>query len=299
MSRCSRCGHENPSGASACAACSLPLAQQPIASPREQTMSPLGKPPQTPTPRTPFPGSPGAQPSSLRCSACGLAVGAARFCSACGTPVNAPPQAPTAPRARVALLAGDGSVMTTWPLIDKPLVVGTSGDVRLTDSHAAPAQGRIRSGPTGLAWESADTPNGTFALIRKPTVLRVGDELRVGRQLLRFEAAPLGERTPHAFGSPDPGYRYRLVQRLEGGVEGDIFPLRDGENLIGRAAGDISFPTDGYVSSRHATLTVSGDELTVVDLGSSNGTFVRLGRRSVIAAGDLLLIGEQLLRVDA
>ena len=39
--------------------------------------------------------------------------------------------------------------------------------------------------------------------------------------------------------------------------------------------------------------------VTLTDLGSSNGTFVRVGGPTEIGAGDQLLLGMQLLRVEA
>jgi pSer/pThr/pTyr-binding forkhead associated (FHA) protein len=67
---------------------------------------------------------------------------------------------------------------------------------------------------------------------------------------------------------------------------------------VGRAAGDVTFPQDGYVSTKHAIINVSGKTISVKDLGSANGTFVRVANRARIALGDLLLIGEQILRID-
>src|SRR4051812_47241670 len=78
------------------------------------------------------------------------------------------------------------------------------------------------------------------------------------------------------WGSPDPGYRFRLIQLLEGGLRGAAFPLKEGDNALGREVGDITFPNDGFVSGRHALLTVRDTRLVIRDFGSSNGTFVRL-----------------------
>ena len=44
--------------------------------------------------------------------------------------------------------------------------------------------------------------------------------------------------------------------------------------------------------------TVSEGTLAVKDLGSANGTFVRINGQAPVNAGDLLLVGEQILRVD-
>jgi len=36
----------------------------------------------------------------------------------------------------------------------------------------------------------------------------------------------------------------------------------------------------------------------VKDLGSANGTFVRVNGQAAVTSGDLLLVGEQILRID-
>ncbi len=52
------------------------------------------------------------------------------------------------------------------------------------------------------------------------------------------------------------------------------------------------------MSSKHALITVAEGALAVKDLGSANGTFVRISGSSSVSSGDLLLVGEQILRVD-
>lgn len=292
MPRCTRCGRDNAVSAATCSACGSALSP-----PRTPVVRPGAPRPTVPRAATPGPGA------GVRCAACGAAVPPGfKFCGACGAPAGS--RAPTAPkprgpRARVSLLAQDGAIVSTWPLMGTEMTVGTASEARLTDAFAAPLQGRIVVQGNGLYWRSEDTLNGTFVLIRRDTPLKEGDELRVGRQLMRVERQPtIPKATEALWGSPDPGYRFRLVQLLAGGVEGDVFPLQDGENLVGRSAGDLSFPTDGYVSSRHAAIVVQDDRLVLQDLGSSNGTFVRMSRQAPLEPGDLLLIGEQLLRVD-
>jgi DNA-binding winged helix-turn-helix (wHTH) protein len=51
-------------------------------------------------------------------------------------------------------------------------------------------------------------------------------------------------------------------------------PLREGENVVGREATATVRFTSGSVSRRHATITVDGQNATLADLGSKNGTFV-------------------------
>ncbi|HVI94093.1 MAG TPA: FHA domain-containing protein, partial [Anaeromyxobacter sp.] len=94
------------------------------------------------------------------------------------------------------------------------------------------------------------------------------------------------------------GARLRLVQLLEGGGAGEAFLLPPGEHGIGREAGDVTFPGDRYVSARHARIAVAADGAVLSDVGSSNGTFVRITAPTELGPGDEVLIGGQLLRVD-
>lgn len=71
--------------------------------------------------------------------------------------------------------------------------------------------------------------------------------------------------------------------------------LNEGENILGREAQDAIALNGATVSRRHARIVVAGDEATVEDLGSKNGTYLG-GERLVVPAricdGDRLLIGS-------
>jgi pSer/pThr/pTyr-binding forkhead associated (FHA) protein len=221
-------------------------------------------------------------------------------------PPPAPPRpaAPSRPRARLSAIARDGSTSADFVLVKDETKVGRQvgdGEVKLDkDPFIAPVHAVFKFEGPQLVVQDSGSPNGVFLWL-KERQLASGDELRIGRQRLRIEWMP---EEPEAladqplWGSPNPGYTARVVQLLEGGGEGDVFPLRSGDNMVGRGTGDVSFPQDGYVSSKHATISVSEGELAVKDLGSANGTFVRINGQAPVNAGDLLLVGEQILRVD-
>ncbi|MBX7218791.1 MAG: GAF domain-containing protein [Blastocatellia bacterium] len=59
-----------------------------------------------------------------------------------------------------------------------------------------------------------------------------------------------------------------------GATDNKIFDLKPGRNLIGRSEGNDIVILHASLSRRHACIEVMGDQCTVVDLGSSNGTFV-------------------------
>jgi len=53
---------------------------------------------------------------------------------------------------------------------------------------------------------------------------------------------------------------------------------------------------DGFVSSRHAIFAVNGNECSIKDQNSTNGTFLMVRGRVAISNGDQILIGPHLLR---
>ena len=232
----------------------------------------------------------------------------ASTCHACGSPmrsgtmVMAAPKQAARPQVALRVVRADGGPESVVRMTRDTLTCGPQGDLPLVDDpFIMPVQARFFFSGGRLAVEDVGGANGIFARLRQERELPVGGELRLGRQRLVLEpipAAAIGPGGAQIWGSADPGYRLRLVQILEGGMRGAAFPLKEGDNPLGREQGDITFPTDGFVSGRHAMLHVKQDRLRVKDLGSSNGTFLRLTGPVFVENGDHFLIGRQLLRVE-
>ena len=89
----------------------------------------------------------------------------------------------------------------------------------------------------------------------------------------------------------------RLHLIMEGGQQGEVYDLKD-DTVIGRTMGDISFPHDGFMSSRHARIVRRGDTFTLADEGSRNGTFIKIKNEVELKPGDMILIGKQLFRFE-
>jgi pSer/pThr/pTyr-binding forkhead associated (FHA) protein len=153
--------------------------------------------------------------------------------------------------------------------------------------------------------------------------LEDGDHILVGQQVLRFEILREGEAGLGAaaeqgtllFGSPAAPRYARLQQRTVEGITRDVYYVRKVETVLGRESGDVVFTEDPFLSRRHAAIRVldksgaafpsgerpSGKDPTrfaLVDLGSSNGTFLRLREPVELVSGDQFRIGQQLFRVD-
>ncbi|GAC1534781.1 MAG: hypothetical protein NVS3B10_28310 [Polyangiales bacterium] len=143
------------------------------------------------------------------------------------------------------------------------------------------------------------------------------DLILVGQQVLRFESATAGSQgdagfgpaTEHGtllFGSPAAPRYARLSQRTVEGVTRDVYYVRKVETVLGRESGDVVFTEDPFLSRRHAAIRVLGaaadstrpPTFALVDLGSSNGSFLRIRGEIDLIAGDHFRVGQQLFRVD-
>lgn len=98
--------------------------------------------------------------------------------------------------------------------------------------------------------------------------------------------------------SSQPGRRAVLQLIGEGGQVGEIHTLDRPETFIGRVDGDLIFPHDGFMSSRHARITERNGRYFLRDQDSRNGTFIRIDREVELRPGDMFLVGKQLFRFE-
>jgi pSer/pThr/pTyr-binding forkhead associated (FHA) protein len=228
-----------------------------------------------------------------------------RFCAQCGFEVSPRPAtgSTTQRGLRLTTVRTDGAAGPAFPLLGPECICGrVEGSLLMPDDPTiSPRHARFAVRGEQVTVEDLGSVNGTFVRIRAPHRLEPGEELRLGRQLLRIEPLPRPQLDPEggrSWGAADPGCRLRLAQLLEGGGLGEIHPLHEGENVLGRESGAVVFPGDRYVSARHARIDLAGGDVTITDLGSSNGTFRRITGPTPLALGDQLLIGAQLLKLE-
>lgn len=91
------------------------------------------------------------------------------------------------------------------------------------------------------------------------------------------------------------------IRILSGPLAGQIFPLKNGNNKVGRAPGtDICINSQG-VSKEHLEIQVFSDKIILTDLKSSNGTFVNGVRtqNALLRMGDKVGVHNILLEVVA
>ena len=182
----------------------------------------------------------------------------------------------------------------------------TEGDLRFDDPHLAARHARLIRESGGYVLVPLELRNGVYLRIASPTPLTSGDYLLVGKQVLLFEEIPSAERTlPPGieqgvvlFGTPTRPPWGRLRQMTAAGTARDIYHLTRSETVLGREQGDIVFSGDEFMSRRHAAIRVKSAGFELEDLESSNGTFLRLRTQHALCGGEMLRLGDELLRFE-
>lgn len=272
------------------------------------------------------------QPAAISCPQCGAQLKATqKFCGECGHRLGAaadassPSQASTRPRgkasaaktmffgamqaarAKLVLIKGDGLDGVSFSLAGNEHVAGRVGAALLfeEDPYLAPSHANFLYRGNQLVVQDLGSGNGVFIRIRGAHTIQSGARFLVGEQLLEVRRLEAGSRddTPRADGtyfyaSPRRGAGLCLVQLLRGGDTALACYTEEPRLSLGREGNDINFPDDPFISGRHAELTWSDQQLTLTDLGSKNGTFLRIDREVVLQHGDYVFMGQQLLRVE-
>lgn len=93
----------------------------------------------------------------------------------------------------------------------------------------------------------------------------------------------------------------QLFEVVTGPMEGTSFALEDGVSLsLGRSSqNDITLPYDPWISSSHATIKCKGLDVFVMDMHSSNGTYVqgkKIAPNNFVQLREFLVCGSTLCR---
>jgi pSer/pThr/pTyr-binding forkhead associated (FHA) protein len=244
------------------------------------------------------------------------------FCHNCGGHLAEIPSSPPSrdgrsrPAATPGLFAGrprlvavrrDGTDGPIYDIAGEQFDVGrTEGDLLFEDPHIGTRHARIVERNGQFVVTPLDLTNGVYVRLRQAVDLDAGDCLLIGKQVLRFEVPGEIEKTVRPaiehgvvlFGTPVKPPWGRLRQMTAAGTTRDVFHLTRSEVVLGREQGDVVFSDDEFLSRRHAQLQCRGGRVTLSDLGSSNGTFIRLRAQHTLMPGEMLRMGDELLRFE-
>ncbi|NUP08283.1 MAG: FHA domain-containing protein [Polyangiaceae bacterium] len=290
---CPQCSHPNPSTNKFCASCGFKLAKAGTS--------------------LPAPAADGAG-ASVGGGSSSQALPPAQMAAPAPGPAPAPLPGPAVPLQgelpgptpggiTLTALRADGSEAGSFHMAAGPTTIGRdSGGIFAGDSYLSPRHATFTARGRQVVVRDESSLNGVYRKIGRDEPIELGytDIFRIGQEILRIE--PLGSMTKSAdgverLGSPARGYVGRLALLIGRDTTGNAYPIPESGLHLGRERGDVLFPEDGYVSGLHCRISSGNGKLYLTDLGSSNGSFVRLQKDTALNSGDVLLMGQQLFRV--
>ncbi len=295
-----------------------PQPRRAAAAPAVASQAPVAPPPAAPPPAaTPAAAAPAAgtvicpqcshvnSPTNMFCGSCGFRLGGAAP-RAAAAPAPAPVEAPAAAGAILVLTAlrADGTEAGTFQIPNAAGSIGReTGGIFAGDSYLSPRHATFRPAGPGRAFvKDENSLNGVYKKLGRdvPVEIKPNDIFRIGQEIIRFEpltpqpAAPDGVER---LGAPSTGYVGRIALVIGRDETGNAFPIPESGIHMGRERA-ATFSSQKTATSRVSTVPAqlgwTRQKLFLTDLGSSNGTFVRLTREADVRTGDVLLMGQKL-----
>ena len=225
------------------------------------------------------------------------------------TVVMSASKALAAPSFRMLRVLKDGSVGDKYKLTANKLEVGRMrGDAQFPDDDKmAPLHARFTDEKGQLFVEDLSGVSSVFIGLIATYTLRDGEILRMGEQMFRFREKVEAVRLAASSGTAI----IDLAADLEEPVAELIFvghdfldtpahlPLNQEEVTFGRTRGTYIFPEDAFMSRAHCKIYQRGEDYFLEDVGSRNGTFVKVRGKTPVPVGATVLVGSQVLKVDA
>lgn len=207
---------------------------------------------------------------------------------------------------RLVVIKGEGNDGVTYHLRGATQTLGrTQGEIVFEhDVFLSPEHARFTVQHGRLFVQDAGSVNGVFLRIKDSVMLNDGDCFLAGEQLLQLSIEPVPTQTASStgtyfYGSPRVVSQFRITQKLAGGGDGMMACADDNILSIGREGNVADFPDDNFISGRHAQLRLEPNrQVALEDLGSRNGTFLKLQGAHELHNGDYVFIGYQLFRVE-
>ena len=190
----------------------------------------------------------------------------ASYCPECGRPlVLAPPGQDTAPEPEQPLLSNSAQAPPSAPA--EPAV--------LPPEEQAPAAPMASIGPDSIPPDALPPTCSCGQVLPHDACFCYRCGLRVG----------------------DVQPEFRLIRTKPDNLPPVDMPVGD-ELTIGKTTDCHLVVEDDFVSRRHARVFRNDRMLMVEDLGSSNGTFLRVRQPIVLGPGDEILLGTTVLRLE-
>ena len=282
MAVCKNCGAQNPGSSLYCQDCGSRMGDwKPPEGPSRMATPPTGlsRPEQERSPQS-TPGGP--------CPRCGATNAPhMRFCNSCGYQLrseSAARQASPPSEGSQPAPSASGKGTVCWRCYG----VGDPGADFCKFCGA-----RYADAPAPRAPEQPAAPPPES----EPAVPVTGSSARPS-PTPRSEPAARPIEEPRRKEAAEGAARGVLVSILKDGTDGRRYPLYEDVTDIGRDEGHVILQDDPYLSGRHARLSYRNGTAILRDLDSVNGIYVRLREPVDLSDGDMILLGQQVVRFE-
>jgi len=208
--------------------------------------------------------------------------------------------------ARLVVVAGACPEGMTFSIASGSARVGR-GDVEVLlaeDNEVSPNHATLTYRGTTLTVTDEGSLNGVYLRIRAPHELQDGDWFRAGDQYFVFSKLAEGEAFhgpdgTRVFTSPQRKGTFTVRQVLRDGHIGISSTSSRDEVSVGGEGSSIAFVGDEHLDEKHCRVYRASDgRYLIEDLGSVNGTYVRIRSTENLVDGDVVIVGGEVLRVE-
>src|SRR5450759_36609 len=206
---------------------------------------------------------------------------------------------------RLQVVNGKGAVQEEYPLLDSLTIGRSQGDISFPeDLHMAPLNALVFIDEGQLfVQDLSQGAESIFIRVAGGYTLQNEDVVLMGHQVLKFR-----EISGAMSVAVEQGATLNEVARVLQESVADLVqvnatggasvrcPLSQSEVYLGRTKGTYTFPADMLMSRSHARILQRAEDFILEDLGSRNGTFVKVRGTTPLAVDGMVLLGNQLLR---
>jgi class 3 adenylate cyclase len=208
---------------------------------------------------------------------------------------------------KLQILSKTGDVVASYPIQPEiGIRISGRGELQISnDTRSAGINARFLVEAGQLWLQEGDGPwPSIFIRLSGAHVLENGEVFLAGKQVFRYEeekrtSASLSARTAtQTITDLLPSSNVVSLCRIDSnGNSLARYSISNDQIQFGRTRGEHLFPQDSLMSRAHLKISRRGDDLLLEDLGSRNGTFLRVSGKSSVSAGSELIISGQLLKV--
>ncbi|MEZ4288260.1 MAG: FHA domain-containing protein [Polyangiales bacterium] len=208
--------------------------------------------------------------------------------------------------AELVQLSEDGSDLRSFTVRPGYELGSDVPDICIEDPYLSPQHACfVAHEDGGYAVRDLNSVNGVYLRIQTETPLGASATILLGQRVFQYTrvttqrraVGPATDRGTYVFGSPVHPYYGSLVERTVEGSDRSVYWLYRDETVLGREVGDIVFTDDPFMSRKHAVIRHDGaGGVKIEDLGSSNGSYVRISSETRMHEGDQIRLGSNVFR---